>query len=1149
MLTTVFRSICALAICVGVVSPASAQGPLYGTLVGNVTDATGGALPGATVVAVQAQTNLTRTVISNQNGLYSVPNIPTGTYTVTATLSGFGTFKAENVVVEAREVRVDVRLSLSNVQETLNVTATGAILQTESGAVQAVTTSETLVQVPTSGRAFQTFLTTMPGVAEPNYQQSGGINNPARSMAVAVNGQPATNTVFRLDGVMANNQFLEGLQSYGPSLEAIETVSVTSNAFDADQGVAGGATVSVQIKSGTNRFSGSAFYNVTDARMRERNFFLPAAQSKGTSSVHVSGGTLGGPIVQNKLFFFVSSEATRQRTFAGNAVGQTVVNGFVSLPPEDLRRGNFSGSNTVIYDPSTGTPDGFGRIPFAFRNCPGLTTTSGPAFAACNYIPADRLSPIAMKMLSSLPMPTLAGYSNNYFSTPSYNSDFSKIDAKFTYNPSPRLNLNVRLGFLPSWEETPAIYPNPDGSNFNPISQGRRWDAFINSHSVTATSVLSPSWVADFGFGYTLHNVKVFPPGEPICAGDLVGIPNSCQFPYSLDTSVPNMGITGWSLNTQSQVRDYVDPQWQTSANFSWIRGRHSIRFGMDYNYLAQNHYETQPNSFSINGGATVLRGGAAANNFNRFADFLLGIPFSRTAQAMTPLLGEDASGAAYGTSNEFRPNTLRSHITGVYVRDQWQINSKLTASLGLRWEYFSLPTRTSDYGLEVFDFATRELMICGAGGLEFKCGITVEKNLFTPRLGVAWRPTESLVIRGGYSRNPQSNNPGRQQMAPSQAFPQTIVQTFEGASTWQGVGRLSDGFDKVEIPDLSVGRMRLPRGTGVNTYVDRFVRGRISSWNVSAQRALGNRMSVTLGYVANRQTGMLRNINKNYGQIGGGAASQPFQPLGITAAMNVFEPQGEVHYDSLQLSFNRRMADGLQVTAAYTAAKGWDRWVGGIAIPDYWSLNEGNSNEPPHKLNVSAIYRLPFGAGRRWLNNDGVMAKVAGGWQMNAFFLFQRADLVSVTSNANVLNAPGTNTQFPDRVIDGPVETYGTDDGNVGAGSQFFDVTPFRSVTQARFGNGGRHHFRGPNAPNLDLSVFREFGLGARRNLQVRVELFNVTNTPHFATPASNISNVTFNPDGSVNNLNGVGAITDTTRVGRQYDEREIRIGLRFAF
>jgi hypothetical protein len=1139
---------CALAVCLGLATPVYAQGQLYGTLVGSVTDTTGAALPGVTVAAVHAQTNLTRTVVSNENGVYVVPNIPTGTYTVTATISGFNAFRAENVVVEAREVRVDVRLSLSTVQETVTITATAAILQTDSGAVQAVTTSETLLQVPTSGRAFQTFLTTMPGVAEPNYQQSGGINNPARSMAVEINGQPATNTVFRLDGVMANNQFLEGLQSYGPSLEAIETVTVTSNAFDADQGVAGGATVSVQIKSGTNVLSGSAFLSSTDARMRERNYFLPATQSKGTSSVHVFGGTLGGPIIRNVLFFFFSNESTRQRTFAGNAVGQTVVNGFVSLPPADLRRGDFSGTGTVIYDPLTGN-NGFNRVPFAFQNCPGLTSTADPRFAACNYIPADRISPIATKMLSTLPLPTLAGYSNNYFSTPSYNSDFSKMDTKITYAPSARLNLNVRLGFLPSWEETPAIYPNPDGSDFNPVSQGRRWDAFINSHSVTATSVLSPTWVVDGGFGYTLHNVKVFPPGNAICAGDLVGIPGSCQFPYSLDTSVPNMGAAGWSLNTQSQVRDYVDPQWQASANFSWMRGRHNIRFGMDYNFLAQNHYETQPNSFSLNGGATVLRGSTAANNFNRFADFLLGMPFSKTAQAMTPLIGEDASGAAYGTDNQFRPNTLRSHITGVYVRDQWQIGPKLTASIGLRWEYFSLPTRTSQYGLEVYDFDALELMICGAGGLPFKCGITVERNLFTPRLGLAWRPAENLVIRGGFSRNPQSNNPGRQQMAPSQAFPQTIVQTFDGASTWQGVSNFAAGFDPVAIPDLSVGRMRLPRGTGVNSYVTEFVRGKITSWNVSAQRALGERMSVTLGYVANRQKGMLRNMNKNYGQLGGGAASQPFQPLGITAAMNVFEPAGETHYDSLQLSFTRRMSDGLQVNAAYTAAKGWDRWVGGIAIPEYWYLNEGDSNEVPHKLNVSAAYLLPFGPGRKWLNGDGLMSSIAGGWQVNAFLLFQRATYVSVTSNANVLNAPGTNTQFPDRVKDGPVEVYGTDNGNVGAGSQYFDVTPFRSVTQVRFGNGGRHHFRGPDAPNLDLSVFRAFRMGARRSLQVRFEIFNVTNTPHFSNPSSNISNVVFSPDGSVTNLGGVGAITNTTRVGRQYDERELRLGVRFAF
>src|SRR4029450_13195584 len=246
-------------------------------------------------------------------------------------------------------------------------------------------------------------LTLMPGVADPNYQQSGGINNPGRTMSLTINGQPATNTVVRLDGITATNQFFESIQSYGPSLEAIETVNVVTSSFDADQGMAGAAAVNVQVKTGTNNFRGSAFEYATDARMRARNYFLPAGQSKGTSSVHVLGGTLGGPIVKNKLFFFFSDETTVQRTKAGNAVGQTGTNGFVSIPPDDLRRGDFSQTAPRIYDPLTGNPTtGAGRVPFAYANCPGVTTLTDPRFNSCNFIPQNRINPIAAAMLAKL---------------------------------------------------------------------------------------------------------------------------------------------------------------------------------------------------------------------------------------------------------------------------------------------------------------------------------------------------------------------------------------------------------------------------------------------------------------------------------------------------------------------------------------------------------------------------------------------------------------------------------------------------------------------------------------------------------------------------------------------------------------------------
>ncbi len=296
---------------------------IYGSLVGNVTDSSGASIPGATVTATQTETNLTREVVTNEAGAYTIPNIPSGTYQVVVTVPGFQNFTAREVIVTNRDVRVDARLSLGALEEAVTVTATAAILQTENAAVQHIANAEQLQTLPTSGRAFQSFMTLMPGVADPNYQQSGGINNPGRTMSLTVNGQPATNTVVRLDGITATNQFFESIQSYGPALEAIETVNVVTSSFDADQGMAGAAAVNVQVKTGTNIFRGSAFEYVTDARMRARNYFLPAGQTKGTSSVNVFGGTIGGPIVKNKLFFFFSDESTIQRTFNGNAQGQT----------------------------------------------------------------------------------------------------------------------------------------------------------------------------------------------------------------------------------------------------------------------------------------------------------------------------------------------------------------------------------------------------------------------------------------------------------------------------------------------------------------------------------------------------------------------------------------------------------------------------------------------------------------------------------------------------------------------------------------------------------------------------------------------------------------------------------------------------------
>jgi hypothetical protein len=294
----------------------------------------------------------------------------------------------------------------------------------------------------------------------------------------------------------------------------------------------------------------------------------------------------------------------------------------------------------------------------------------------------------------------------------------------------------------------------------------------------------------------------------------------------------------------------------------------------------------------------------------------------------------------------------------------------------------------------------------------------------------------------------------------------------------------------------------------------------------------------------------MVRNQNINYSRIGGGNASLPFNQPGLaggfrtTAAINVVKPLGRVQYDSLQVSVNRRMANGFAMTSAYTYAKATDWWAGGIFIPEFWDLNKGTqSGNTPHKVDISATYELPFGPGQKFVSNGGVLSNVLSGWQVNSYFTAFSGTPFSISaSNASL----GANSgQRADQVKD-KVEIL----GGIGSDNPYFDPTAFRPVSEARFGTAGFNTLRGPSYANLDMSVFRTFPLKGSADVQFRMEVFNVTNTPHFPNPSgTNVSNVVYNPDGSIRLLNGFGSITGTNNVGREYDERYIRLGVRLSF
>jgi len=466
-----------------------------------------------------------------------------------------------------------------------------------------------------------------------------------------------------------------------------------------------------------------------------------------------------------------------------------------------------------------------------------------------------------------------------------------------------------------------------------------------------------------------------------------------------------------------------------------------------------------------------------------------------------------------------------------------------MTVSAGVRWEYYPLSVRR-DRGLEVFDFNLRELLICGVAGNPETCGVTVEKNLFTPRLGWAYRPTDSMVVRVGYSRNPQNDTSGNTQQPPGAAFPATIIYREVGATSFNNIGTLADGFPMVPILDLTVGH--LPPVGGLTTYGQnaQFVRGKISSWNVSFQQVLPYGHSLTLGYVANRQNGMTRAQNQNYGQLGGGTASQPYAST-TTSALNIQSPTGKVQYDSAQASINKRMTNGLQYSFAYTYAKTLNWWADSIPQPQYWYLNKGETGLP-HTLNISVVYELPFGTGRKFLADDGVVSHIVAGWQVNTFITARSGSGLGVSSSAASLNAGTGTPQRADQVKD-EVEIYGV--GTPSPSTSYFDVLAFKAVTDVRFGNSPLLAFRGPSYQNLDMSLFRTFAFANNKTLQLRVEALNAFNTPHFGNPGTTISNLQLNADGTIRNLNGVGVINSTNRVGRQYDEREWRLGLRFGF
>lgn len=1074
---------------------------LYGSLTGNVTDGTGASVPGAKVEAVNTGTGVIKQATTDDRGVYLFSDLQPGAYKVTISAASFSSAVQDGVDLNANTTRrLDARLQVSQVNESINVSASNVTLQTDRADVNTQLQQSQISNLPVgSGRNFQTLYKIIPGFSPPTELHSDA-GNPQRAMGTNVNGVSYSNNNTRIDGATVSYPWLPHIVAYVPPADAIETVNVVTNSFDAEQGMAGGAAMNVQIKSGTNEFHGSADEFHTNSAFKARNYFYLGSQTP-KNLFNQFGGTLGGPIKKNKLFFFADWERTVRRQNAS---------AFRTVADSALAQGDFAGSGTQIYDPRTGNQDGSGRQ--LFPN---------------SRIPASRIDPASLKMIQLLPQPNQSGITNDYFASGTYQFNRDNVDIKVNYIPTEKTSMFARYSISPSNIFDPPSLGAAGGDALNGGQPGHA-PGRVQSASVGGTYTVNSHVLIDGVIGWTrqrlgAENVDI----DKNYGLDVLNIPGT-NGPDRLQGGYPRFTISGFSNLGNPNVSNpflFRDNQRVGVANLSWVKGAHTFRFGGEYTYYEINHFQPQVSNgprggFNFTGGLTALKGGTAPNLYNSWGDFLLGLPTG---------MGKDVQ--------YVNPSTVRMPSMGFYARDQWQVNRKLTVNYGMRYEYYPFSTRDHRGG-ERYDPVTDKVLIGGLGGEPTDTGVDVGKGQLAPRLGIAYRVNEKTVIRAGYgiSIDPNSFRSLRD------AYPAVISSQFTGNSTFEAAGSLRTGIPEVTGPNLNQGIVTLPATVGTSTFPAVINRGYIQSLNATVQRDVGAGFNVQAAYVASRAIRQMASVNINPSGPGGGNTGRLLYPH--TANINELIPFNTATYNALQTQTTRRIGASSIFGVSYTLSRSInyaDNSDSGLTFnsPQYWGRNRAVAGfDRTHNLQIYLVYDLPFGRGKQWLQS-GFASKIAGGWQVNAILSRTSGTPFSVLTSGASLNSQG-NTQTADQVLS-DVQIL----GGHGRGSSYFDPNAFAPVTAVRFGNTGRNILRGPGLFNLDASLFRNFRVTERFKLQFRAEAFGVTNTPSFggSTPGNTVSAITRNNDGTIKALNGYTEITSAT------GERQFRLALKLYF
>jgi hypothetical protein len=1095
-----------------------------GRIRGTVTDASGASIADATVKIVNVATNLERALTTSDVGTFDAPELPPGIYNVTVTKSGFRTFKQSGVKLESAATYVmTANLEIGEISATVEVNAEK--LQADATTMQlgGELAGGEIKDFPLLNRQWINLQTTLPGVVA----SSDRFNN-----NFSTNGSRSQSNNYVVNGTDSNDLPLNTPIANSINPDAIQEVKVVDSTLNPEYGRNSGGTLMVTTKSGTNEFHGSAFEFYRDTFMNAPNFFAPIVNgNKVTPPFHQNqfGGTIGGPILKNKLFGFFSYQGTRQ--FQG--IAQTSQ---VYTPAQ--RGGDFSGAAALT-----------GTSPVPLTGEDGIVHPAGTSYATLfptNHIPTvDFSTPSSILLSKYIPLPNPVGgtqfnYSelikqnpNQYLARVDYN--LSSKDTIFFYLFTQRATQTDTLPFLPG-----ATTPLPGFGQFQTTK--------VYQYTASETHIFNEHMLNEFKIGYNRFNFDTVEPTNVVSPASLgfTGInPQNTKAQSAPRINVTGLFTIGFSDNGP-QPR--LDDTGQLIDNFSYTTGKHAYKWGVD---IRRGHV-ANPFAFQNNGAFTFAHGGSFTTG-NAGADFLLGFPDS------------------YGQSSGGRIDA-RGWEYYSYIQDQWRLRPNLTFTYGIGWQIDTPLTDFFNHGVAinafranqqstVFPTAPTGLVFPGDQGIS-SAGYRTHYNNFGPRIGFAWNPIRKLTVRAGwgiYYDNSEEELTLQNLLAPPFSLGSTGASDFPlfGSPSFanpftdvSGAGVVPNKFPFTPpAPGSAVDFANLFEPMGLSIVDPNFNVQYVMNRQLTVQYQVSPTILTTLSYVgaAGRRLEGRHEINPYNAQVCLNSTQKingllckknrfnenAYTGVGTIADASIFASLAQQstflhsNYDSFQATVEKSLSHGLNVRGAYTYAHALDNGsslesgtgnVNAAIIPSNFNLTYGNSAfDARHRLAVEYLYQIPD-----W-GFHHLPSRITKGWTFAGVTSLQTGFPIGLSdSGAHSLQcSPSFEffscwdrpsfVSFPQTFDPRLYQTLPNAAGAKNTGNFYFDPASFKVEALGTIGNAGRNFFHGPGINNTDLSFYKDTAITERYKLQLRVDLFNAFNHANFANPSGNVNSSLF--------------------------------------